>query len=171
MAQSRTLLLFDPNAQPQSWNERMTSTEYAVLYSGIQPVPSDHRDDTPKSGPVCTVFSTLAEAEEHAAQQVALIPTLRCRIYDHQGLAVQPIREIRGTQHKGDSEISARFRRIAGAILFFGGLALLILDWSSNFNLTWPATIGIRLIPAGLVLLVTELVIIITKRRAHRDGL
>ena len=168
MAQSRTLLLFDPNAQPQCWNERMTATEYAVLYSH-QPVPSDHRNDTPASGPSCTVFSTLAEAEEYAAQQVALIPSLRCRIYDHQGLAVQPIREIRGSHYKGESEISARFRRWAGSILFFGGLALIVLDWSTDFKLSWPATIGMRMFPVGLVLLVTEIVIVITARRSHRD--
>ena len=169
MAQSRTLLLFDPNAQPQCWNERMSATEYAVLYSGIQPIPSGHSDDAPVSGPSCTVFSTLSEAEEYADQQVALIPTLRCRIYDHHGLAVQPIREIRGSQHKGESEISARFRRWTGSILFFGGLALVVLDWTNDFELSWPATIGIRMFPVGLVLLVTELVIVITARRAHRD--
>jgi hypothetical protein len=171
MAQSRTLLLFDPNAQPQCWNERMAPTEYAVLYSAIQPAPSNHQDSRSASAPYCTVFSTLAEAEEHANQQVALIPTLRCRIFDHQGLAVQPIREIRGTQYKGESEISARFRRWAGSILFFGGLALIVLDWSTDFNLSWPATIGVRMFPVGLVLLVTELVIVITTRRAHRNGL
>jgi hypothetical protein len=170
MAPSRTLLLFDPNAQPQCWNERMTSTEYAVLYSAIQPTPSNHQDSPSTNAPYCTVFSTLAEAEEHATQQVALIPTLRCRIYDHQGLAVQPIHEIRGTQHKGESEISARFRRWAGSLLFFGGLALIVLDWSTDFKLSWPATIGVRMFPVGLILLVTELVIVITTRRSHRDS-
>jgi hypothetical protein len=169
MAPSRTLLLFDPNAQPQCWNERMTSSEYAVLYSH-QPVPSHYHNGTPSAGPTCTVFSTLAEAEVYATQQVALIPTLRCRIYDHQGLAVQPIREIRGTQYKGESEISARFRRWAGSILLFGGLALIVLDWSADFSLSWPATIGMRMFPVGLVLLVTELVIVITSRRANRDS-
>lgn len=148
----------------------MTSAEYAVLYSG-QPIPSHHPGGTPATAPTCTVFSSLAEAEEHAVQQVALIPTLRCRIYDHQGLAVQPIREIRGSQYKGESEISARFRRWAGSILLFGGLALVVFDWSTDFNLSWPATIGVRMFPVGLVLLVTELVIVITARRAHRNGL
>lgn len=171
MPQSRTLLLFDPNAQPQSWNERMTPTEYAVLYSGSQPLSANPHDGKPTSGPYCTVFSTLTEAEDYATQQTALIPTLRCRIYDHRGLAIQPTREIRGSQHKGDSEITARFRRWAGSLLFFGGLALVILDWSTDFKLSWPATIGIRLFPAGLVLLITELVIVITARRAHRNGL
>jgi hypothetical protein len=148
----------------------MSPSEYAVLYSS-QPVPFPHHDGTPATGPTCTVFSTLAEAEEHAAQEVALIPTLRCRIYDHHGLAVQPVREIRGSHYKGESEISARFRRWAGSILFFGGLALVVLDWSTDFNLSWPATIGVRMFPVGLVLLVTELVIVITTRRAHRSGL
>ncbi len=157
--------------RPQSWNERMPPTEYAVLYSGIQPASSDQYNATQISGHVCTVFSSLAEAEKYAAQQVALIPTLRCRIYDHQGLAVQPIREIRGSQHKGDSEITARFRRWTGSILFFGGLGLVALDWSANFSLSWPATIGVRMFPVGLVLLVTELVIVITARRSHRTGL
>jgi hypothetical protein len=41
------------------------------------------------------VFSTLADAEEYAAQQVALWPSLGCRICDHHGLGRQPIREIR----------------------------------------------------------------------------
>src|SRR5437762_10735184 len=84
MVQSRTLLLFDPSAQPQCWNERMSPSEFAVLYSHTHPSPSDHRETEPITGPVCTVFSTLAEAEEYATQQVALIPSLRCRIYDHQ---------------------------------------------------------------------------------------
>jgi hypothetical protein len=167
MAQSRTLLLFDPTAQPQCWNERMTPGEYAVLYSGAQP---DDQDTFPPGGPSCTVFPSLAEAEEHAAQQVALVPTLRCRIYDHHGLGHNPIREIRGSQYKGDSEISARFRRWFGSCLFLTGIALVILDWSRNFDLSWPATVGIRMIPVGLILLLTELVIVITARRDKRSN-
>jgi len=55
--------------------------------------------------------------------------------------------------------------------MILGGLALVILDWSKDFSLSWPATIGMRLFPAGLVLLVTELAIVITARRARRNGL
>ncbi len=149
----------------------MASTEYAVLYSGTQPALSDPQNGPAPSAPYCTVFSTLPEAEEYAAHQVALLPTLRCLIYDHNGLASQPIREIRGSQHKGDSEITARFRRWVGSIFFFGGLALLALDWSTDFGLSWPATIGVRMFPVGLVLLVTELVIVITTRRARPASL
>jgi hypothetical protein len=166
MAPPRTLLLFDPDVQPQCWNERMTPGEYAVLYSSNQ-LASVEASEVPKE-PFCTVFSTLDEAEEHAKRQVKLLPTLRCRIYDHQGLANQPVREIRGDEYKAESEISARFRRWCGSILFFGGIALLILDWSVDFRLSWPATIGVRMIPAGLVLLVTDLVIVVEARRKRR---
>lgn len=40
--QPRTLPLFDPHSQPQSWNERMADGEFAVLYVGdpIPPPPS-----------------------------------------------------------------------------------------------------------------------------------
>jgi hypothetical protein len=39
-----------------------------------------------------------------------------------------------------------------------------------DLSLSWPATIGVRMFPVGLVLLVTELVIVITARRTRRDG-
>jgi hypothetical protein len=163
MAQSRTLLLFDPDVQPQCWNERMSPGEYAVLYSSNQIAPSS--EGAPVGGPFCIVFSTLAEAEEHANQQVALLPTLRCRIYDHQGLGREPVREIRGSEYKGESEISSRFRRWGGSVLFFGGLGLTILDWSRDFSLSWPAMIGTRMMPVGLILLVIEVATTFEARR------
>ena len=99
MSPTRTLPLFDPHARPQSWNERMVPGEYATLYSSLQ-VGSDPNRPI-EDGPFCTVFSSLAEAEEDARRQVALLPTLACRIYDHHGLGRQPIREICGKEYKG----------------------------------------------------------------------
>jgi hypothetical protein len=169
MSYPRTTLLFDPNAQPQCWNERMAFGEYAVLYSSNHLTSSGSQTNTIRD-PFCTVFGTLSDAEQHANQQVALLPTLRCRIYDHQGLGGQPVREIRGIEHKGEGEISARFRRWCGSILFFGGVGLVALDWSAGFSLTWPATLGSRLVPVGLVLLITELVIVVETRRKSRGA-
>jgi hypothetical protein len=165
MAPPRTLLLFDPDAQPQCWNERMAPGEYAVLYSSNQLGQSMGNTDAPMSGPFCRVFSSLAEAEEHANEQVRLLPTLHCRIYDNEGLGREPVREIWGKDHKGRSEISARFRRWGGSVLFFGGLGLVLLDWSRDFSLSWPAMVGFRMLPVGLVLLITELVIVVEARR------
>jgi hypothetical protein len=53
-------------------------------------------------------------------------------------------------------------------VLFVGGAALIILDWSQNFDLSWPAMVGIRMMPVGLILLVTEGVIVFDARRRKR---
>jgi hypothetical protein len=162
--QPRTLLLIDPHARPQGWNERMKPGEYAILYSSLR-LGSDADNSGAIREPFCSVFSTLTDAEEYAAQQVALLPTLGCRIYDHHGLGRQPIREIRGTEYKGEEEISPRFRRWWGYGLFFGGVLLFAVDWRADFALLWPAMFATRMLPIGLLLLVIELVMFIEARR------
>ncbi|AEU38820.1 hypothetical protein AciX8_4549 [Granulicella mallensis MP5ACTX8] len=166
--QPRTLLLFDPAAQPQSWNERMADGEFAVLYAGaiVQPITS--QDDISAGHSFCTVFSSLPAAEVHATQQVALHPTLRCRIYDRYGLGQQPVREVAGGQHKGESEITPRFRRWVGSVLFFGGLGLTLFDWHADFRFGWPSMLGTRMLPTGLVLLFIELAILLNAAQKRR---
>jgi hypothetical protein len=161
MDQPRTLLLFDAGARPQGWNERMKLGEYAILYSSLR-LGSDAENSVAMREPFCSVFSTVADAEEYAAQQVALMPTLGCRIY---GLGRQPIREICGSGYKGEEEMSPRFRRWWGYGLFLGGMVLLVIDWRADFGLLWPAMFATRMMPIGLLLLVTELVIFIEARR------
>jgi hypothetical protein len=155
MGTSRTLPLFDERAQPPCWNERMAPGEYAVHYSEQSGPPS------------CTVFGTLAEAEAYAQGRVLQQPSLRCRIYDHQGFIGKPIQEFRGNSYKGDSDISPRFRRWAGSILFFGGLILIIVDWNHDFSLSWPTMFGIRMVFPGLFLLITEAFIVLYSRRKN----
>lgn len=168
MSEPRVLLLFDPQARPQNWNERMAEGEYAVLYTGAQPRVAGQEGEGSSEAPACTVFGSLAEAEAHAAAKVAEDPTLRCRIYDQRGLAEQPVREIRGALHKGESEVSARFRRWGGTILLLGGIALWALDDHFDLKMGWPAALAARMAPVGLILLVTELVIVIDARRKSR---
>lgn len=158
MNSPRTLPLFDSGEQPASWNERMSPGEYAVHYSSFD-------SSALETGPTCTILGSLADAEEYAKAQVALKPTLRCRIYDDRGFVGPPILEVRGQQYVGESEISPRFRRWVGSLLFFSGLALIILDWSVDFRLTWPATIGVRLLIPGLILLVTEVILVLHAKR------
>jgi hypothetical protein len=160
----RTVLLFDPGAQPASWNERMLPGEHAVHYSSFD-------SSALVTGPTCTILGSLADAEEYAKAQVVLKPGLRCRIYDDRGFVGAPILEVRGEQYKGESEISPRFRRWVGSLLFFGGLALVIVDWSVDFKLTWPATIGMRVLIPGLILLATEVILILNAKhkRIHEE--
>ena len=160
MSRPRTLLLFDPYVVPHSWNERMAPGEFAVLYSSHESSP-----DNISGAPHCTVFTSLAEAEEYANNEIKRSSTLRCRIYGTAGLGGPPLLEVRGTDYRGESEMSAGFRRWCGSILFFGGLGLILLDWTSDFRLTWPATIGARAMPVGLILLLTEAIILYVNRR------
>ena len=154
----RTLPLYDERVHPSTWNERMKPGEYAVHYSSFQGPGA--------VSPYCTVFGSLAEAEAHAASETSRRPELRCRVYDHEGLGRQPLREFKGSGYKEEAGIGLRFRRWGRSVLFFGGLILTIIDWRSDFELSWPAMIGTRLLAPGLVLLVTEAVIVITAK--HR---
>lgn len=136
----------------------MVPGEYAVHLSTL---PRDTQ-------PFCLIFLTLAEAEHYAAQQIIDDPSLCCRIYDHNGFIGAPIRDLRGLQYSDNTDISPRFRRWAGSILFFGGLILTLVDWSVDFRFLWPSMLGTRLLLPGAVLLITEIVIFLnTRRRKH----
>lgn len=159
MSLPRTLLLFDPGAEPASWNERMVPGEYAIHYSHSK-----------VAAPACTVVASLADAERYAANQVALDPTVRCRIYDHRGFVGAPIRELCGKQYVAPSDITPGFRRWGGSILFFGGIVLTIIDWGTAFKLGWPAMIGTRMMVPGFVLLFIEAMIVLqAKRHPERE--
>ncbi len=173
MAEPRTLLLFDPTAVPQSWNERMTVGEYAVLYRNLQPPREGGRADNPSGeGPVCDIFESLDAAVEYATRLVARFPKLRCEIYDHHGMGNDPVREIVGAEGAERNIISARFRRWGGGGLLIGGIALGIAEWVSNFTLTWAGLIAARIVPVGVILLITELAIVLeARRKMRREGL
>lgn len=158
--QARALPLFDPDAQPQSWNERMVPGEFAVLYSHLGT----------GSEATCTIFTSRAEAEAHAALRVTGDPTLRCSVYDHHGFGMQPLAEFSGSQYKGGSEISSRLRRWLGSFLLAGGMVLGIVEWQSDFALSWAGMIGARIAPVGLILVLTELVIVIDRRRRAKTN-
>ena len=152
----RELPLFDLNARPSSWNERMAPGEFAVH-------PSSFKAGTP----ACIVFDSLAEAEAYAREQIVQQPSLRCRIYDHQGFVGAPPVEVAGSAYQGDRDLSPRVRRWLGSALFFGGLGLVLLDWSTDFHLSWPALVGSRLLIPGLLLLLTEgLILLHAKQKA-----
>jgi hypothetical protein len=147
MSLPSALPLYDPAASPASWNERMAPGEYAVL------------DSTFDAGvtPFCAVFPSRAEAIAYAKERVAGKRSIRCRVYDHHGFGNAPLKEFRGAEHKGESELTQRFRRVTGSILFFGGMGLTLWDWCwHDWGLQWPAMIGTRMILPGLSLLIVE---------------
>lgn len=140
----------------------MAPGEYAVHYSSFEKAAVH--------GPECAILGSLADAEEYAREQVALRPSLRCRIYDHQGFIGAPVSEVRGAEYVPESEITRRFRRLGGAILFFGGLILTLVDWSANFKFGWPAMLGTRMLLPGLVLLFIEAMVVLNARQQRRSA-
>jgi len=137
----------------------MANGEYAVHFSGFEDVP----EGTP---PFCLVFRSVEDAEAYATAEVARRPGLRCRVYDHDGLAGAPLRELRGRDFRDSSDISPHFRRWGGWVLFGGGLLLFCADWIVDFRWLWPSMVGSRMILPGAVLVVTDVFIWIYER--HR---
>lgn len=119
----------------------MSADEFAVHYS--------HRH-------TCDIFSSLAEAEAFAAEQIAREPNLRCRIYDHHGLGKAPLKELRGGDFRGDKDFSPKVRLALGLGLFGTGSILFAFDWVNDFRYTWPGVLGSRLVVPGLIVLVTD---------------
>ena len=115
----------------------------------------------------CDVLPSLVDAEQFA-EQVLKHPSLQCRIFDHQGFVGAPVLEVRGTQYKDRHELSPLFRRWVGSILFFGGAGMFLTDWIADFHYDWPSVLGSRLMMPGLILLVTEALMVQHKRRAVR---
>lgn len=159
MTQPRQIPLYDPTLEQGSWNERMAPGEIAVHFSSHA-----EKSGTP---PFCTIFPSLQEAESYAHAFVKQHPTVRTTLYSHEGRVGAPLRDIRGADYK-DTEITARFRRWVGSILFFGGGALTLLDWVNDFSLSWPAMVGTRMILPGLTLLFTEAMIMLHDRKLAR---
>jgi len=126
----------------------MQPGEHAVHYSRCEPSPVGNL--------YCTVFENLEDAEAFAHREVASRPELRCTIYDHRGMIGRPLKDIRGSEFKGERDFSPRVRRWLGSLLFFGGLILIVIDWLSDWSLLWPAMIGVRTFLPGLFLLFTD---------------
>ena len=160
MGAPRQLPLFRADVPGGSWNERMLPGEYAVHYSSFDAGVA----------PFCTVLEGLDAAEAYAREQVVERPTLRCTIYDHHGLIGAPLRSVEGSAYKAKSDLSPRFRRWVGSILFFGGMLLISLDWSTDFRLSWPAMIGTRMILPGLLLLFIEAMVMLHARLDRRSA-
>lgn len=139
----------------------MTPGEYAVHYS-MSVIGVD--------AAACTVLPSLAAAETYARKQVLQHPSLQCRIFDHHGFVGAPALEINGSDFRRRGEITSRFRRWVGSVLFFGGSAMFITDWVAGFHYDWPSVLGSRLIIPGLVLLVTEGLVMLHARREEKQS-
>ncbi len=142
----------------------MMDGEFAVLFANEQPPEMDG-----SAGPVCAIFGSFAEAERYAREQTALWPRMRCSIYDHQGMGQAPLAVIAGEKAQDRSFLSANFRRWVGGVCFVLGVVLGVVEWRSDFSLSWPGMLGSRIGPAGAILLLTEAGVVMTARWKERQ--
>lgn len=147
----------------------MTDGEFAVLFSGVKAQAPTSEDDVTVDFSTCAICSTLLDAEAYAAEQAAAHPTIRCRIYDHDGLGKAPLREVRGSSFKPESEMSARVRRWLGGSLFGIGSLLAVIDWHADFRYMWPSMLGTRMLVPGGTLLVIEGAVLLHAAQKRRQ--
>jgi hypothetical protein len=152
----RDLPLYEEGPRPGTWNERMSPGEHAVHYSSFA------SDD---QAPYCTVFENLDAAFAYAQHEVQAQPELSCKIYDNRGFGFLPTCEVHGSKYIDKNAITPGFRRWAGSILFFGGLALLVVEFCSGFSLLWPGVFGGHMIFPGVMFLGTEFYLLMTKSK------
>ncbi|WP_263417496.1 hypothetical protein [Terriglobus albidus] len=143
----------------------MAEGEFAVLFSGDRPETVEG-EATPE-GPFCVVAADMADAERYAREVVVLYPTMITRVYDRRGMVGAPLFEAHGAK-ANHSEISARFRRWAGGSLFGVGAALGLAEIISGFTINWAGMLAARLLPVGVVLLLTEAAIVVGARREQK---
>jgi hypothetical protein len=143
----------------------MAEAEFAVLFSGDRPetVEGEPAPDVP----FCVVASDMAGAERFAREAVVQHPTMIARVYDRRGMVGAPLFEAAGAK-ANRSEISAKFRRWAGGGLFGVGAALGLAEIISGFTINWAGMLAARLLPVGVVLLLTEAAIVVGARREEK---
>ncbi len=148
--------LLNPVTQ-RSWHEEMHPGQFAV-----------HLSQETGTVPTCALCDTWEEAEQYACEEVEQRPTVRCRLYDDRGFVGAPLLEVTGRAFKGERDLSPRVRRWIGVGMLAVGLILCAIDWSTDFRLSWPGLVGSRLLIPGLVLLVTEGLVLL---HAHQKAL
>jgi hypothetical protein len=154
----RTVPVFDAQSVPQSWNSRMQAGEAAVMLADARtgsPVRLDGSAVMDVNAADVFLFANAVVAEAWSRAQVQRLPELRCRIYDHHGLADQPL-EIKDPRYQKHDGFSRKTSVHIGLGLLGTGVTLCVAEWISDFHLSWAAMIGARLLPVGLLLLVTE---------------
>ncbi len=173
MLPDRIVPVFDQRADPQSWSNRMKRGESAAMLT-------DARSGSPcdEAGmPVmdvnrapCYIFSDLASANAWCVALVQAMPEIRCRVYDADGLAKPPAAEHSAPQYVRRDPLNRKVSRRAGIGLLAAGLLLCLIEWLSGFRLSWAAMLGMRLWPAGLVLLVAEAAFLAEDARKRRKA-
>ena len=141
------------------WTSLVGPTQCAVLFKDFETAaPVSYRGEPFQKMSDCTfvLFDRLDEAKSFCEAQVKRHPSMCAEIFDHEGRAKEPLAVVMDASVAEKGELSAssvRKRRIWAATLFCAGAPLIAYDWSKEWDLIWPAVLGINMTVVGLRLL------------------
>lgn len=96
------------------------------------------------------IFNSLAEAQCYCEEKIAAAPALGCRIYDHQGQAIQSYSNDQVYDHYHG--LPAAKRNVAfGTVCLLAGAGGVALDAWLDWRLTFGVLLGIRFLWVGAV--------------------
>jgi hypothetical protein len=147
------VLLYDPHRVPHHWVELLRPGQFAVFVFALDSVAilDENGQSSGPSDESCFIFDALDEAKQFCDVVVTRVEHVRCEVYDHHGMAIQPLATIVNPRDRGRIH-----NRLSGWSLIIIGLAAVIsclplfwFDWLAAGARIWPTLIGINLIVFG----------------------
>ena len=151
----REIKLYDRTRTPASWMQIIQPGEFAVFHGDMKSgAMTDAAGNFAGTGnESCTLFSSLAEAEDYCGRKVAELPWLRCEIFDSAGKARPPLSIVVNQTLAKKLEVSsasARNKLLLGAALCLSSLGFFYADYrGAGGNMFLLTLIGINLALGG----------------------
>jgi hypothetical protein len=130
-------------AKSTYWGPAMTESQYAVFHFDVKTMRM-RGDNAP------LIFEGLPAATSYCQQRIVDIPTLGCRIYDHDGNVVQTFSDDE-LYHKSHGRPAAKRSVIIGSACLLAGVGGVALDAWLEWRLTFGVLLGARFLWVGSV--------------------
>jgi hypothetical protein len=129
-------------SQPTYWGPAMSDSQYAVFRFDVKTMVMA------EGAPL--IFDTLPDAERHCQENIAVNPSLGCRILDHTGKTIRTLSDHQVyDQHHGRP--AAKRNVLLGSVFLIAGVSSVALDAWLGWRLVFGVLLGVRLLWAGCV--------------------
>jgi hypothetical protein len=150
--------VYDPGQTPAHWSGAIRAGQYAIfLFDARTHLARDATGRYPgRDESSVALCDHLQEAVETAGGLVGAHPELCCEIYDHEGMAGEPVEVIYNPAERGKYVGRPVARREAwwGTALCLCALGFIFADFRHGLAYIWGYVLGLKLLIIGLVLLV-----------------
>ena len=148
--------LFDPRRDPRDWTGIIRPNQCAVFFKDRATSTSVDSSGKPYVDPndtTCFLYDHIDIAIEYCEARVQALPSLRCEIYDAEGLAHPPLIVILhpDVRHQEDSgSFWSRRRKLIAVVLFLISPPLIWLDVRHHSELILPTFLAFNFILLAL---------------------